>query len=227
LKLEPHKIPRVLPLKATPHRPRTSSAGGGVPSFRVTLGKILCLPSVEAAPLLLGWTLSRQTKQGIIKLKIVETEAYHQDDPASHSFRGLTPRTAPMFQAGGHLYVYFTYGMHYCVNIVTGPAGRGEGVLLRAAEPLEGVDIMKANRGTDNIKNLTNGPGKLAQALGIFDTSLSGEILNKTSILLEAPLEQVSGGDIIAGPRIGIRQAAERPWRFYIKNNPFVSKPNL
>jgi len=176
---------------------------------------------------LLGWTLSRQTKQGIIKLKIVETEAYHQDDPASHSFRGLTPRTAPMFQAGGHLYVYFTYGMHYCVNIVTGPAGRGEGVLLRAAEPLEGVDIMKANRGTDNIKNLTNGPGKLAQALGIFDTSLSGEILNKTSILLEAPLEQVSGGDIIAGPRIGIRQAAERPWRFYIKNNPFVSKPNL
>jgi len=188
---------------------------------------ILQKSSLEAAPLLLGWTLSRQTKQGVIKLKIVETEAYHQADPASHSFRGLTPRTAPMFQAGGHLYVYFTYGMHYCVNIVTGPAGTGEGVLLRAAEPLEGVDIMRANRGTDNITNLTNGPGKLAQALGIFDTSLSGKILNRSSILLEEPSRQVSAGDIVAGPRIGIRQAAEQPWRFYIKNNAFVSKPNL
>jgi DNA-3-methyladenine glycosylase len=187
----------------------------------------LCLPSVEAAPLLLGWTLGRQTERGIIKLRIVETEAYHQDDPASHSFRGLTPRTAPMFQAGGHLYVYFTYGMHYCLNIVTGPAGRGEGVLIRAAEPLEGIDTMKANRGINDIKNLANGPGKLAQALGITDTSLSGKILNQSSILLEEPSRQVSGGEIIAGPRVGIRRAAEQPWRFYIKNNKFVSKPNL
>jgi DNA-3-methyladenine glycosylase len=185
--------------------------------------RIVKLPSVEAAPLLLGWTLSRQTERGIIKLKVVETEAYHQDDPASHSFRGLTPRTAPMFQAGGHLYVYFTYGMHYCLNIVTGPAGRGEGVLLRAAEPLEGIDIMRASRGVSDIKNLANGPGKLTQALGIFDTSLSGKILNKSSISLE-PGEIIPAEDIAAGPRVGIRQAADQPWRFYIKESRFVSK---
>jgi DNA-3-methyladenine glycosylase len=185
--------------------------------------QIVGRPALEAAPLLLGCTLARQTPAGVIKLKIVETEAYHQDDPASHSFRGLTPRTAPMFQAGGRLYVYFTYGMHYCLNIVTGPVGRGEAVLIRAGEPLEGLELMKANRGTDDTKNLANGPGKLAQALGIFDTSLSGKILNKSSIWLE-PAEQVDRQAITTAPRVGIKKAADQPWRFYIKNNPFVSK---
>jgi DNA-3-methyladenine glycosylase len=185
--------------------------------------QIVGRPVLEAAPLLLGCTLARQTPAGVIKLKIVETEAYHQDDPASHSFRGLTPRTAPMFQAGGRLYVYFTYGMHYCLNIVTGPVGRGEAVLIRAGEPLEGLELMKANRGTDDTKNLANGPGKLAQALGIFDTSLSGKILNKSSIWLE-PAEQVDRQAITTAPRVGIKKAADQPWRFYIKNNPFVSK---
>jgi DNA-3-methyladenine glycosylase len=185
--------------------------------------QIVGRPALEAAPLLLGCTLARQTPAGVIKLKIVETEAYHQDDPASHSFRGLTPRTAPMFQAGGRLYVYFTYGMHYCLNIVTGPVGRGEAVLIRAGEPLEGLELMKANRGTDDTKNLANGPGKLAQALGIFDTSLSGKILNKSSIWLE-PAEQVDRQAITTAPRVGIKKAADQPWRFYIKNNPFVSR---
>jgi DNA-3-methyladenine glycosylase len=185
--------------------------------------QIVGRPALEAAPLLLGCTLARQTPAGVIKLKIVETEAYHQDDPASHSFRGLTPRTAPMFQAGGRLYVYFTYGMHYCLNIVTGPVGRGEAVLIRAGEPLEGLELMKANSGTDDTKNLANGPGKLAQALGIFDTSLSGKILNKSSIWLE-PAEQVDRQAITTAPRVGIKKAADQPWRFYIKNNPFVSK---
>jgi DNA-3-methyladenine glycosylase len=185
--------------------------------------QIVGRPALEAAPLLLGCTLARQTPAGVIKLKIVETEAYHQDDPASHSFRGLTPRTAPMFQAGGRLYVYFTYGMHYCLNIVTGPAGRGEAVLIRAGEPLKGLELMKANRGTDDTKNLANGPGKLAQALGIFDTSLSGKILNKSSIWLE-PAEQVDRQAITTAPRVGIKKAADQPWRFYIKNNPFVSR---
>jgi DNA-3-methyladenine glycosylase len=182
--------------------------------------QIVKLDSLAAAPLLLGCYLVRETPAGRLK-------AYHQDDPASHSFRGLTLRTAPMFQAGGRLYVYFTYGMHYCLNIVTGPAGTGEAVLIRAAEPLEGIDIMRANRGIEDTKNLTNGPGKLAQALGIFDTSLSGKILNKSSISLEVPAGKARKADIITGPRIGITKAAEQPWRFYIKANPFVSKPNL
>ena len=181
------------------------------------------MPAVQAAPLLLGCTLSRQTPQGTIKVKIVETEAYHQDDSASHSFRGITPRTEPMFEAGGRLYVYFTYGMHYCLNIVTGPAGRGEAVLIRAAEPVEGIEAMQANRGISDIRNLTNGPGKLAQALGIFDTSLSGKILNKSSILLEAG-EPTGRIEVTAGPRIGITKAIDQPWRFYVKDNPFVSR---
>lgn len=189
------------------------------------LSEILKLPSSEAAPLLLGWKLVRQTPRGIIKAKIVETEAYHQDDPASHSFRGLTRRTAPMFEAGGTIYVYFTYGMHYALNIVTGPAGRGEGVLIRAAEPLEGVEIMRKNRGITDIKNLTNGPGKLAQALGIKSTEFSGKKLNKSSISLESPWEIIKKEDIVIGPRIGISKAVEVDARFYINGNKFVSKP--
>jgi DNA-3-methyladenine glycosylase len=179
--------------------------------------------SLEAAPLLLGCYLIRETPAGRLSLKIVETEAYHQDDPASHSFRGVTPRTAPMFQAGGHIYVYFSYGMHYAVNIVTGRKGQGEGVLIRASEPLEGIELMRSNRGLDDIRNLANGPGKLAQALGIFDTSLSGKILNKSSILLEKG-EFVAAENIVASPRVGITKAADMPWRFHIKNNPYVSK---
>lgn len=194
-----------------------------MPSFRVTRD-LLKLPSLEAAPRLLGCYLVRQTPEGRIKLKIVETEAYHQDDPASHSFRGSTPRTWPMFLAGGHIYVYFTYGMHYALNIVTGREGVGEGVLIRAAEPIDGVEIMQNNRGIRDIYKLTNGPGKLAQALGINDTSLSGKILNKSSILLELPSEPVDQKDIVAAPRVGIKLAIDLPWRFYLRNSTFVSR---
>jgi DNA-3-methyladenine glycosylase len=188
------------------------------------LKKILQLPSVEAAPKMLGCFLVRETPAGRIKLKIVETEAYHQEDPASHSFRGITPRTAPMFEAGGRLYVYFTYGMHYCINIVVGQKGVGEAVLIRAAEPVEGIEIMQANRKITDINSLTNGPGKLAQALGISDTALSGKILNKSSIILEPPKLETNPQDIVIASRVGITKAADLPWRFYIRGNPFVSK---
>lgn len=192
--------------------------------MKLSINEIVDLTALEAAPLLLGCELARQTPQGMLKLKIVETEAYHQADPASHSFRGVTPRTAPMFESGGRLYVYFVYGMYYCLNIVTGKKGAGEAVLLRAAEPLEGIEIMKTNRGVDDIRNLANGPGKLAQALGIKDTGLSGKILNKSSIYLKAPEIQVGKDKIAASPRIGIRRAAAQPWRFYLKGNLFISK---
>jgi len=188
------------------------------------LEQVLALPSLKVAPRLLGWTLCREVKGGLVKLKIVETEAYSQDDPASHSFRGVTTRTAPMFEAGGRLYIYFTYGMHYAVNIVTGSAGRGEAVLIRAAQPLEGIEIMRKNRGVTDIHNLANGPGKLAQAIGIKDTELSGKTLGKSSIYLEPPEQTIKASSIIAGPRIGISKAALVPWRFYIKDNRFVSK---
>lgn len=188
------------------------------------LSDIVKLDPLLAAPLLLGWKICRQTAKGLIKFKIVETEAYRQDDPASHSYIGKTTRTEPMFMAGGRLYIYFTYGMHYCINIVTGPQGVGQAVLIRAAEPAEGIGIIKENRGVDSIYGLANGPGKLAQALAINSTDLSGKILGRSSIWLEAPDKEVGPGEIISTPRIGIRLAKLQPWRFYIKNNPFVSK---
>lgn len=177
--------------------------------------------------MLLGWSIVRHTPTGIIKLKIVETEAYHQDDPASHSYRGLTARTAPMFEASGTIYVYFTYGMHYCLNFVTGPKGVGEGVLIRAGEPMEGIEIMKKNREIESVDKLANGPANLAQALGINSTELSGKILNKSSISLEAPANILTAKDIVTSRRVGIRHGVENPWRFYIKDNPFVSKSKI
>jgi DNA-3-methyladenine glycosylase len=188
------------------------------------LDELLKLPSVEAAPLLLGCVLSRRTPEGLLSVCIVETEAYHQDDPASHSFVGLTKRTAPMFEAGGLIYVYFTYGMHYCVNIVVGKKGVGEAVLIRAGQPLEGIEIMKKHRGVDNIHQLANGPAKLCQALGIISTELSSKKLGPKTLHLAAPAEPVKDDDIIRSPRIGIKKATGNNWRFYLKDSLFVSK---
>jgi DNA-3-methyladenine glycosylase len=185
---------------------------------------LLKKPAVQAAPLLLGCQISRRLPEGEVRLKIVETEAYHQSDPASHSFSGKTARTWPMFEAGGRIYVYFIYGVHYCLNIVTGPEGVGEAVLLRAAEPLTGIEIMKQNRGVADIHKLANGPGKLTQAMGIFDTQLSGEILNKSSIWLEAPTKPISPDQILTSARVGITKAAAAQMRFLLKNSRFVSR---
>jgi DNA-3-methyladenine glycosylase len=188
------------------------------------LANIYKLPALQAAPKLLGCILERRTGHGLIQLRIVEVEAYHQDEPASHAYRGLTERTAPMFEPGGRLYVYFTYGMHYCVNIVTGAKGTGEAVLLRAAEPLIGIDIMREFRAQDSITNLANGPGKLAQALGVNSTDLSGELISPTTINLVAPTGPLSKDVIEAAPRIGISKAQDLPWRFYLKDSNFISK---
>jgi DNA-3-methyladenine glycosylase len=189
-----------------------------------SIEQILKLGSVDAAPLLLGCVLSRKAPEGELALKIVETEAYHQNDPASHSYRGMTARTQPMFQAGGTIYVYFTYGMHYCVNIVVGQKGVGEAVLLRAGEPLTGIEIMKKHRGTETLQNIANGPAKLTQTLGIISTELSGKKLGEKTLQLSPSQDPNVSKDIVATTRIGIKEAAHQPWRFYIKNNPFVSK---
>lgn len=180
--------------------------------------------AVKAAPLLLGWFLCRRINDKVIKLKIVETEAYHQDDPASHSFKWKTARTAPMFEAGGTIYVYFTYGMHYAINIVTGKKGTGEAVLLRAAEPVEGIEIMQKYRKLTDLHKLAAGPGRLTQALGINNTSLSGKRLGKDTLWLEPPAEPLAASQIIASSRIGISQAKDVPWRFHIKGSSFVSR---
>lgn len=182
----------------------------------------LLASSVEAAPRLLGCHLVRELNGRRLVGRIVEVEAYSQEDEASHSYRGKTARTAAMFGPSGHLYVYFTYGMHYCANIVTGEAGYGAGVLLRAIEPLEGEEFMTANRNDVSGRNLTNGPGKLTQALAI-DKALLGHDLHQPplQLIVQPPLPPEA---IIQTTRIGISKAAEKPWRFYEKGNSYVSK---
>ncbi len=180
--------------------------------------------ALTAANKLLGYKLIHETPAGRLSGYIVETEAYSMEDPASHSFRGHTPRTAPMFGAAGTIYVYFTYGMHYCFNIVTGPKGHGQAVLIRAIEPLEGIEIMQRNRArglTLSKYQLTNGPAKAAQALGIT-AALSGTTIWDGPLRLEAGFEPEQ---IVQTTRVGITKAVDQPWRFYIQDNPYVSRP--
>jgi DNA-3-methyladenine glycosylase len=174
-----------------------------------------------AARRLLGSILERELDGETVRCRIVETEAYDQTDAASHSYKGRTSRTDVMFGPAGHLYVYFTYGMHYCCNIVVGHEGEGAAVLIRAVEPLAGDEILQRRRGGKTGIELTNGPAKTCQALGI-DRAMNGHDLR------EMPLRLIIGpelgkDEIIAAPRIGIRQAVDVPWRFYVKDSPYVS----
>lgn len=177
---------------------------------------------VAAAQRLLGCVLVRELDGRRLAGKIVETEAYHQADAASHSYKGRTPRTEVMFGPPGFAYVYFTYGMHYCMNVVTGPPGEGSAVLIRALEPLHGIEAMRAHRRTAPDTQLTNGPAKLCQALQITK-SFSGHDLRAAPLQLEArpPLPCSA---IVQTTRIGISRAQDRPWRFYVRGNPYISR---
>ena len=183
--------------------------------------EFLDAPSSEVAPKLLGCLLERRIDGQTVRVKIVETEAYDQTDVASHSYRGETERTRVMFGEYGHLYVYFTYGMHYCANIVTSQKGHGAGVLLRAVEPIEGLEVIEKRRGKSGVET-TNGPAKLCQALGI-DKTMNGHDLRGGDLRL-IPQEQLPSDTIVQTTRVGISQGKDVPWRFYIKDNPYVSK---
>ena len=159
----------------------------------------------------------------LLTARIVEAEAYQEDDPASHSYRGRTSRTEVMFGPAGHVYVYFTYGMHHCMNVVTGSTGEGSAVLLRAAEPLEGLEEMARRRGTNDPRMLCSGPGRLCQALGI-DRAENGLDLvrgRQLGLLEGAP---VPPSMISVGSRVGITSGTERPWRFSVRGDRFVSR---
>jgi DNA-3-methyladenine glycosylase len=153
--------------------------------------------------------------------RIVETEAYDREDPASHSFPGITPRNAVMFGPPGYVYVYRSYGIHWCLNFVCREEGHGAGVLIRAIEPLTGLDVMRQRRGIEPIRLLCSGPGRLAQALDITHRN-NGMSLFEAPFRIEAPLEPV---DIVVGPRIGLTKAIEIPWRFGLAQSKFWSKP--
>lgn len=175
----------------------------------------------SAARRLLGCYLVSGGMLGESVVKIVETESYDQTDAASHSCRGETLRTKIMFGPSGFLYVYFTYGMYYCCNVVTGPADEGAAVLIRAVEPIEGEDMLATRRKKSGVQ-LTNGPAKLCQAMGI-DMSMSGHDLRMDPFRLIVG-ETVDDLEVVRTTRIGISQAKDELRRFYIKGNEYVSK---
>ena len=153
---------------------------------------------------------------------VVETEAYDREDPASHAFAGPTPRNAPMFGPVGHAYVYRSYGLHWCLNLVCDAARQGSAVLIRAIAPTEGIEAMRARRGLEAPRLLCAGPGRLAQALGVTGAM--------TGLPLDAPpfrLLPRSEADppIAVGPRIGLTRGVETPWRFGLGGSPFLSRP--
>lgn len=180
--------------------------------------------TVTVAHDLLGKVLVREIDGALLAGIIVETEAYRSDEAACHAYRGQTPRTAPLFGPVGHTYVYFIYGTHFCVNLVSRDASvAAGGVLIRALEPIAGIEYMQQRRSVSGHTHLTNGPGKLTKALAITRDQIGIDATQLGSLYVgegrtHAPAE------IVATPRIGISQAKENLWRFCVKSNTCVSK---
>lgn len=186
--------------------------------------RFLDAPVEVAARRLLGCELASFVGGRETRVRIVETEAYDEGDPASHTFRGPSGRNAAMFLAAGHLYVYRSHGIHFCCNVVTGRSGHGSGVLIRAGEPVAGLEVMAARRGRGGV-DLANGPGKLGQALGV-DLRFTGSPLDgssETSLTL-VPRPAVPTHAVESGRRVGITKAAHLQRRFYLRDNPHVSR---
>ncbi len=177
---------------------------------------------------LLGKIFVKMDGRSILSGRIVEVEAYDGEiDEASHTFIGKTERNKIMFNEGGYLYVYFTYGAHYCCNVVTGKMGKGTAVLIRALEPIDGLDEMAVNRFGGLISekeklNLTNGPGKICKAFGISKEHYGIDLTNGNIFIIDMP--KLKEEEIIITKRIGIKKSVDLKWRYYIKNNPYVSK---
>jgi DNA-3-methyladenine glycosylase len=182
-------------------------------------------PAEVVAPELLGCVIETETAEGLVSVRLTEVEAYAgEDDAASHAWRGPTPRTAVMFGPPGHVYVYFTYGMHWCANLVCASDGVAAAVLLRAGEVVEGEGLARLRRGPKPpARRLASGPANLAKALGL-DGGWHGEDVTRA----RGRLRVRDGGarpEIVSGPRIGITRAVEVPWRFSTAGDPTVSSP--
>ena len=186
------------------------------------LAELLDRPVLEVAPQLLGAVLRHETDEGVVAVRLTEVEAYDgAQDPGSHAFRGRTARNTVMFGPPGHAYVYFTYGMHHCMNVVCGPEGRASAVLLRAGEVVEGHELAHHRRGMIRGRDLARGPARLCSALGVTLDD-NGTFLESGPLTLE-PADPPPAEDVSTGPRVGLRQAAEVPWRFWLAGDPTVS----
>ena len=175
-------------------------------------------PVQEVAPTLLGGLL----RNGEVVVRLTEVEAYDgAEDPASHAYRGRTARTEVMFGPPGRLYVYFSYGMHWAANVVCGPDGTASGVLLRAGEVVDGLEVARSRRGRARDRDLARGPGRLCQALGVCAEHKGTSVLGGGPLTLE--LDPLPPTAISTGPRVGVSAAAERPWRFWLTGSRFVS----
>ncbi len=178
-------------------------------------------PVLEVARELIGCVVEHEGAAGVI----VETEAYHECEPACHAFAGLTPRTRTLFGAPGRAYVYRSYGIHAMLNAVCEAPGVGAAVLIRALEPLEGVESMRARRGVSRAEELCSGPGKLAQALGVELVHNDGDLV-AGPVLIGPPRDpRWLDPPVVVGERVGITKAVELPWRFCVADNPHVSRP--
>jgi len=183
----------------------------------------LPVDTAALAHFLVGKLVVRELPEGIASGRIVETEAYVIGDAAGHGYRGMTPRNRSLFLERGHAYVYLAYGVSWMLNVSSETIGVGAGVLIRALEPNEGVAIMERNRGTERLRDLARGPGRLAEALGI-DRSLDGlDLCRKGPLWLGH--DNHEAGEIGRSVRIGITKDADRPLRFYLRGSPFVSGP--
>jgi DNA-3-methyladenine glycosylase len=182
-------------------------------------------PVVEVAPELLGCLLEHDSPEGRVVVRLTEVEAYNgAEDPGSHAFRGQTARNAVMFGRAGHVYVYFTYGMHWCMNLVCGPVGTASAVLLRAGEVVEGVDLAKARRAAARRDaELARGPARLTMTLGVDGGRNGADACDPASALRIRPGDPVPPTLVHCGPRIGLTVATERPWRFWVAGEPSVS----
>jgi DNA-3-methyladenine glycosylase len=180
------------------------------------LREVLAGPVLEIAPRLLGATL----RHGDVAVRLTEVEAYDgPNDPGSHAYRGRTARNAVMFGPPARLYVYFTYGMHHCCNVVVGPEGTPSAVLLRAGEVIDGREVVRARRPRSRERDLARGPARLCQALGITLAQDGVDLaLGPLTLELGAPVDRVE-----TGPRVGLRGAPDRPWRYWIPGEPSVS----
>jgi DNA-3-methyladenine glycosylase len=196
-------------------------SGSGV-AAETGLATLLAGPVVPAARGLLGCVLSA----GGVRVRLTETEAYAgtAGDPASHAHRGQTPRNAVMFGQAGHAYLYFTYGMHWCMNVVTGPDGEASAVLLRAGEVVDGLDVARARRpAVRRDADLARGPARLCSALGLNASAYGLFLLRDGPVRLSPPPVPMAPDRISAGPRVGVNGAHDVPWRFWISDDPTVS----